>query len=315
MINLKLRDDLAKQHWEAIEGHLKCLSGRNAYNLTYLQKKLQLVFTDGTTLKEIILASPSRLKEIAETFSKHPDYLADKKKFVKLFSCFGTNYNKLNSINDPKFQLKNGEGYNGHTIINNLGLQVCPYCNRNHIGYIKERKKAIHQMDHYYPQAEYPILALSFYNLVPCCAACNKLKGTTYPKFPNPYDSNVNLQECFKFRLRPSKADFLTNDEGVDLDLISLDNNELAKDFDAVFHLNDAYQIHKRDAREALMLHHVYNETFLKELERTLELTGNNSTAMLKEMVFASQPVKDDISQRALGKLIYDILEDADLLF
>ena len=308
MISLKLRDDLAQEHWKAIEGHLNDPRRRKTNNLGYFEERVKRVFTDGTTLKDIVLASPQNLEKMKCQFSKIRGDADDDKQFMKSFNCFRTNYDKLNK---RVIELEDKTFYNSHTIIQNLGLQVCPYCNRNQIGYIKGRNKAIHTLDHFYPKADYPILALSFYNLIPCCAACNKLKGPDEPIFQNPYDSNHD----WKFKLRPSNANFLTNDEGVSLDLVSTKSDEKLRAFEEVFHVSDAYEIHKRDAREVLKRHHVYNDTFLKELAKTLDWESSDSMSALKEMVFGQQPSEDDIAHRALGKLAYDILKDADLLF
>jgi hypothetical protein len=61
-------------------------------------------------------------------------------------------------------------------IIRNLRLNTCPtaieiiyLCN-------KMIKKA-HIYDHFYPKAIYPFFALYFYNLIPSCKVCNKMKS------------------------------------------------------------------------------------------------------------------------------------------
>lgn len=36
------------------------------------------------------------------------------------------------------------------------------------------------QFDHYLPKAKFPEFSVHFYNLVPCCASCNGLKGETW---------------------------------------------------------------------------------------------------------------------------------------
>ena len=33
------------------------------------------------------------------------------------------------------------------------------------------------QFDHFYNKSKYPLLAISFYNLVPVCGTCNHTKG------------------------------------------------------------------------------------------------------------------------------------------
>ena len=72
--------------------------------------------------------------------------------------------------------------YNGYSLANNLQIDCCPYCNRNytssHSVSVKEGKMkyVFPEFDHFLPQKEYPLLALSFYNLIPSCNICNTLQ-------------------------------------------------------------------------------------------------------------------------------------------
>lgn len=81
-----------------------------------------------------------------------------------------------------------------------LGVTVCPYCNRNWITSVPGKKRTKQrggitpphivpqqqgidikplitpQVDHYFPKVTYPYLALSLFNLVPSCPTCNNRK-------------------------------------------------------------------------------------------------------------------------------------------
>lgn len=60
-----------------------------------------------------------------------------------------------------------------------LGIDVCPYCNRNRIRPFT-RNKATHvtgELDHFYCKEKYPYLALTRENLVPSCSVCNGTSG------------------------------------------------------------------------------------------------------------------------------------------
>lgn len=58
-----------------------------------------------------------------------------------------------------------------------LGVKTCPYCNRIST-YTENSQSGIKaSMDHYYPEAPYPYLSLSIFNLVPCCSYCNSHKS------------------------------------------------------------------------------------------------------------------------------------------
>ena len=58
-----------------------------------------------------------------------------------------------------------------------LGVSVCPYCNRQYVtNYESDNdEKTSADLDHYYCKSRYPFLALSVYNFVPSCQICNTL--------------------------------------------------------------------------------------------------------------------------------------------
>ena len=77
--------------------------------------------------------------------------------------------------------------WNRHELLSLMGIEVCPYCQRNYIsnyegyeGYeennkkTKTKKTTVH-LDHFYPKAHYPFLALSLYNFIPSCQVCNSV--------------------------------------------------------------------------------------------------------------------------------------------
>lgn len=95
----------------------------------------------------------------------------------------------LNSIFDyPKFfhQGSKNTFYYALQLAQDLETPVCPYCNREYITSIKDvngKKVTGPTFDHFLTQATYPFLALSFYNLIPCCSTCN-----SQLKFQIPFD-------------------------------------------------------------------------------------------------------------------------------
>ena len=90
------------------------------------------------------------------------------------------------------------EKWNRHKLLSLMGIEVCPYCQRNYISNyaenndkkceeednkkVEEKKfeenndeKTTATLDHFYPKADYPFLALSLYNFVPSCQVCNSI--------------------------------------------------------------------------------------------------------------------------------------------
>ncbi|WP_370391075.1 hypothetical protein [uncultured Winogradskyella sp.] len=100
---------------------------------------------------------------------------------------------------------------NAKTNFAKLNLNYCPYCNKQPLEQIKKtdnltgasRILALHQLDHFYPRARYPYLAVSFFNLIPGCSPCNtdlKLeKDFNIVSHINPFHKSFN--DYFRFRL------------------------------------------------------------------------------------------------------------------
>ena len=74
--------------------------------------------------------------------------------------------------------------WNRHELLSLMGIEVCPYCQRNYIsnyeGYEENNKKTktkktTAHLDHFYPKAHYPFLALSLYNFIPSYQVCNSV--------------------------------------------------------------------------------------------------------------------------------------------
>lgn len=78
-----------------------------------------------------------------------------------------------------KFAKYNNARWNRHMFMSELGIKVCPYCNRQYIttymiknGKHNERRTTT-DTDHYYPKKEFPFLSMNLYNMIPSCQICN----------------------------------------------------------------------------------------------------------------------------------------------
>lgn len=103
------------------------------------------------------------------------------------------------------------------TVFEQLRLRVCPYCNITPVEcltYIPRlsdelKRRALLQLDHFYPQSRHPYLALSFFNLIPGCPYCNgpmkSEKDFDIDTHFNPYDKR--LDDHFLFEVNSTTAD------------------------------------------------------------------------------------------------------------
>jgi hypothetical protein len=104
-----------------------------------------------------------------------------------------------------------------YDIAKKLNVNTCPYCNRNYINTVIEKKgKHIIRptFDHFFPQSKNPFLALSFFNLIPSCYYCNSsLKSSatiSIDSHIHPYKEGFDKDATFNvhiFDLKPNKSD------------------------------------------------------------------------------------------------------------
>jgi hypothetical protein len=72
---------------------------------------------------------------------------------------------------------KKSTTWGAYALIDAIGVRICPYCQLHHVNYhMPSDKKAFSlrpPLDHYFPRSNYPYLAVSLSNLIPCCSQCN----------------------------------------------------------------------------------------------------------------------------------------------
>lgn len=89
-------------------------------------------------------------------------------------------------------------------LIKLLGVEVCPYCNRNFTTtaiLCDEKYHRQNQVDHYIPKATHPWFALSLLNFIPSCANCNQKKGEDSSFLLYPYYDEFGAS--YRFRTVP----------------------------------------------------------------------------------------------------------------
>lgn len=177
--------------------------------------------------KTIIIGKPGELEniiiEIKRLFPKYHDALtleSDKQpQEIKDIVI------SLNNIFDyDKFRKFKVHKWGAYKYIKMLDIQTCPYCDRNfitiHIGpekngsLLKAQKTSPH-LDHFLDKATHPYLAISIYNLIPCCYVCNtSFKGSKkftmnshFHPFVDGFDNDVRFSIEFEKDSSTSRYD------------------------------------------------------------------------------------------------------------
>lgn len=159
----------------------------------------------------------------------------------KIFNYTGFNTGSL---------LENGEKWNRHKLITSLGLKVCPYCNRQYITSYEndvEDERTTADADHYYPKANYPILQMNIYNMIPSCNVCNsKTKLDSNKRHLYPYKDPSNSL-IFQIPLDTLDDQIKANVTQIK---IETKDNQKAEASNEVFKLDKIYQAHLDVATE-----------------------------------------------------------------
>ncbi|MBF2708567.1 HNH endonuclease [Flavobacterium soyangense] len=254
---------------------------------------------------ELINAMPNRLLEIHQefenkNFSKHQLTLI-KSFFLK--TCYDNFPNK--------------------EFLNHLKIDTCVYCNRNYTLYFGGNN-ARAELDHWYPKEKFPILAMSFYNLIPSCHSCNHIKGNgdvlirqllKEPKanqneikdwWKNALDNlNHPYLECSKFKFSYSYISI--NNFGVELKKTNNIKTENTLEFNKTKEIYSANS--NKELKDLLDLRYKYSENYIDVLiNKTFK--GIMSKEEIYRMIFGIEIKEEDYHKRPFSKFKHDIIEE-----
>lgn len=221
---------------------------------------------------------------------------------------------------------KNGTPYklDREELIESVGIDVCPYCNRTFIysqQSAKKHKIIQAELDHFYSKDLFPYLAIAKYNLVPSCSFCNRQGGkyTTdayEEKMVNPYEIQ-SATDFLRFRLRVKNANMTSLDklaDGLTLKLIA-NNPNMCSNID-VMNLEELYQHHTDYAAELyfkwkVKATHIYRKSMKDILRKCgINLTDDD----IKRVIVGNYVKEPDFGKRPLSKMMHDISEELGLI-
>ncbi len=294
-------DRLAQNHYSAISNYL----GKK--KIENFDRQVAKDFSSEYDFQKLLLAKPHELREIKKLF----------KGDIKDYKIFKTYYGYLNSYTNIKFYLLGTEDsntetkrvdYNAYKLVKDLNISTCPYCNRGTIYNLQKSKGRTSEIDHFYSKGIYPYFAISFYNLIPSCKVCNKLKMEDEITM-HPYEKGFE-ETNFKLIIKDSR--FYHSIDGFDLEFKSEDT-KINRQIDT-FKLDDLYQNHKDIILELIQKEAIYNESYLDELLIQYEGTVFKNREDLQRIISGGYITDEEIGKRPLSKLIKDISQELGLI-
>ena len=264
---------------------LKDMKIKSIKGVSYCIKKY---FEDEDNLKKVLIGLPTELDSIKSKFRKD-------KNIRKIFDYENwLNYDK----------------YNAYDFAKKLDIPTCPYCNRTYTKtvIIQKKEKIIRpEFDHWFPKSEYPLLALSFYNLIPSCHICNSnVKGKTEFKLDthfHPYNSASNVKATFSYNYKSC--------DGYRIKINTKD--DFSRDSVEAFQLENIYQAHEDEVKDLIKIRQAYSDKYIEILKNSLKGLSLSKEEVYR-LAFGVHYEDDKFDRRPLSKLKKDILTELGII-
>lgn len=264
---------------------LKDMKIKSIKGVSYCIKKY---FEDEDNLKRVLIGLPTELDSIKSKFRKD-------KNIRKIFDYENwLNYDK----------------YNAYDFAKKLDIPTCPYCNRTYTKTVITQKgeKIIRpEFDHWFPKSEYPLLALSFYNLIPSCHICNSnVKGKTEFKLDthfHPYNSASNVKATFSYNYKSC--------DGYRIKINTKD--DFSRDSVEAFQLENIYQAHEDEVKDLIKIRQAYSDKYIEILKNSLKGLSLSKEEVYR-LAFGVHYEEDKFDRRPLSKLKKDILTELGII-
>ncbi|UYJ41102.1 HNH endonuclease [Butyribacter intestini] len=246
----------------------------------------------GLSLMEVICADYIKLCKIKEKFEEYK-YEWNKLKWDKKITA---DYFMIDTLYKRNFPRKE--------FFSELNVNVCPYCNRNFIN--SYQNVSTYQLDHFFPKSEYPLLAVSFENLIPVCAACNYHKREQMINY-SLYDKRYKIDSLLKFSYVIKDTNYLLDKSGISISIQAKDSG-IQKNID-VFELEKLYQIHTDVVQECIKKGMMYSEEYINGLVKTYSNIFE-SKEEIYQLVFGNYFKGENYCDRPLAKMTKDIVKE-----
>lgn len=180
-------------------------------------------------------------------------------------------------------------------------------------GVLKLSKSAF---DHFFTRARYPFLALSLYNLIPCCTRCNSafkaddcknILGTAHP-FGESVDDKMRFLVLFSSLAAPysGRSEDLA---GIVLAEKQWGGFQLGVCWDRMARISESYSaLYKADAAIYLQRATCFLKSYVEEMKLRLRAKGF-PPANIEKMLFGTSLKRTEVDLVRHGKLICDLAD------
>lgn len=321
MIQLQKQDSLAESHFASVKGFIQdrvknvLKAGHILKGTKKKKKKIRVSnaleielkkLLDDRYLKVLITLSPEKFEHLIANVNVNYSNI-----LIKDSNCYKIIYNIfVNSVYETKFKKL--------AFINSINIDTCPYCNRGYIYSLDKTDEIKPQIDHFFPKSLYPFLAMSFYNLIPCCQTCNGFgakeeKDPLHVNLTNPYLLN-NTHFKFGYTLNTfEKINPLINKTNLDKNNLTVTLSTKLNGHLKVFKLDKLYEKHADHVLELIVKSKLeYGEDFREFLKKKMDF--KIADFEIDRMIINNYSTESEIHKRSLAKLYQDISRDLGLI-
>lgn len=210
-------------------------------------------------------------------------------------------------------------------LIEHMGVDVCPYCNRFLIRPTRNQRTG--QLDHFRDKVNYPQFAVSLRNLVPSCTVCNHKKSKQSKEIFYPYMEEIHPEDQFRtepiggFRYLLGEAGSCrefkltlkqTEKSGMSQQERESYQEKLENTFGLVFDLEELYQQQKEYVLMMFRQNAIWGAPYLESLDEDVRTMFTEEE--LDGIRYLRSIAPENYIHTPLGRLTHDINEEIKLL-
>ena len=274
----------------------------------------------GDNLQNIIIGQPNDLLTRNTNFFNHlgftpqnlDDYFNTKKE--DRLSGYPVLHKVISDINSifsySDFSKADTNAYGAYSLAKNLNRRTCTYCNRiytNTLSTNRGKKVMRPQFDHWYPQTRFPVLAISFYNLIPSCYICNSSAKSDIVldllTHVHPYiDANQSDEFKFNYVYRTSLDQYRI--------FVTPTNINDKKAFNTIkkLSIDEMYNAHHEELKDLIKIKQAYSEEYISKMQKFFPKSGL-SPGEIYRLIFGTELDNELLHKRPLSKFKRDILK------
>lgn len=203
--------------------------------------------------------------------------------------------------------------YDAYDLAHSLKINTCPYCNRNYTNTIitvDKEKFCRPAFDHYFPESKHPLLAISFYNLIPSCTTCNSgRKGADDVRLDthlNPYVAEQTNDIVFSYQYSSHTLS--------DLEVVTKCLSVKERKSLELFGIKEVYNTHIDELRDMIRMRTYFTDQYLDILQSNLLDGIIISRKELYRLAFGTEFQSEDFINKPLSKFKNDILKELGII-